>query len=580
MKVLVIGATGMLGQDLVKVFLAAGHDVVSAHRPRLDIAQADSVEKVFNEETPDLVVNAAAYNFVDLVEDPTVYPLAYAINVTGPKNLAEAAAKRNIPFVHYSTDYVFSGEKVAGYTEDDQPQPISKYGETKYLGEQAVQAAGGKWFVIRVTKLFGTPGTSADSKQSFVSLMLRLAAEKPELKIVNEQVGLPTYTPDVARATLALVTGTWASGIYHFVNEGVGVTPYGFAEEIFALKGVRTPRTAVTASAFGAQAAARPNFAVLMNTKFPPLRSREEALRDFLKIPIPMVAGHGNVRLSVVIVSLNVREILRENLARMFSLREKYSFEVIVVDNGSTDGSVAMMREHFPQVHIIQNDYNSGFSHACNQGTRIAQGEVIVLFNPDMLMGEGVLSHTYETLTKERDIGIMGVKLLAPDGSIVRSVRRDPSFVDQFAILSKLSKFFPHLTDRYLAMDFDYSRSQNVEQVRGSYFAFRRDVIDSVGMMDERYFVWFEEVDLCVRVRRAGYRIWYDASVQCTDIVGQYFKQVPTRIKQYNFMNSMRKYFKKWHPFWQSMIIAVLLPLAVAAGACFDAYRWFTSKRT
>lgn len=287
-----------------------------------------------------------------------------------------------------------------------------------------------------------------------------------------------------------------------------------------------------------------------------------------------------STQISIVIVSLNVREILRENLAQLFSLPQQYSFEVIVVDNGSTDKSVAMMREQFPQVHVIQNDYNSGFSHACNQGTRMAKGEVIVLFNPDMLMGDGVLSHTYELLTKERDIGVMGVKLVSPDGSIVRSVRRDPAFADQLAILSKMNRFFPQLTDKYLAMDFDYSRSQNVEQVRGSYFAFRRDVIDSVGMMDERFFVWFEEVDLCVRVRRAGYRIWYDATVQCTDIVGQYFKQVPTRIKQYNFMNSMRKYFKKWHPFWQSMVIAALLPLAVTAGAMFDVYTWLRLKRS
>lgn len=579
MKVLIVGATGMLGQDLVQVFSAAGHEVIAAHRPQLDITQADSVERMFEEVSPDLVLNAAAYNFVDLVEDPAVYPVAYAINVTGPKHLAEAAAKRGIPFVHYSTDYVFSGDKMSGYTESDQPAPLSKYGETKHLGEQAVQAAGGKWFVVRVTKLFGQPGTSADSKQSFVSLMLKLAAEKPELKIVDEQTGCPTYTPDVAQATLKLVMGDWASGIYHFINEGGPVTPYQFAEEIFGLKGVTTPRVPVSADAFGAQAASRPKFAALLNTKFPALRSREVALRDFLGLSVSSAASF-DIKMSIVIVSLNVREMLRENLERLFSLRQDYPFEVIVVDNGSTDKSVSMMREQFPQVHIIQNDYNSGFSHACNQGTRMAKGEVIVLFNPDMLMGEGVLSHTYKTLTEQRDIGIMGVKLVSPDGSIVRSVRRDPSFIDQFAILSKLSHFFPRLTEKYLALDFDYSRSQNVEQVRGSYFAFRRDVIDSVGMMDERFFVWFEEVDLCVRVRRAGYRIWYDATVQCTDIVGQYFKQVSTRVKQYNFMNSMRKYFQKWHPFWQSWIIASLLPLAVAAGAIFDAYKWLRSKRT
>ncbi len=284
-------------------------------------------------------------------------------------------------------------------------------------------------------------------------------------------------------------------------------------------------------------------------------------------------------KISIVIVSLNVREILRANLNRLFALPNKYSFEVFLIDNGSTDGSARMVRDQFPPVQLIQNDYNSGFSHACNQGLRLAKGEVLVLFNPDMLMGEKVLEQTYDTLMGQKDIGVMGVRLMSPDGLVVQSVRNDPMFFDQMLILLKLARLFPQSQNRYLAKNFDYSKSQNVEQVRGSYFAFRREVMEKVGLLDELYFVWFEEVDFCRRVRKAGYRIWFDSNVYCTDIVGGYFKQVPARIKQYNFINSMRKYFAKWHPQWQSAIITILLPLAVLFGVIIDGINKVKSLR-
>ena len=278
-------------------------------------------------------------------------------------------------------------------------------------------------------------------------------------------------------------------------------------------------------------------------------------------------------QISLIIVSWNVREILKENLARLFALPSAASFEVLVIDNGSEDGSSKMVRQEFPQVHLMQNDYNSGFAHACNQGLSMAQGEVLVLFNPDMLMGEGVLQHTYETLARQKDIGVMGVKLLHPDGTLVKSVRRDPGFKDQLAVLLKVPHLVPKVVDSYLANDFDYTLSQNVEQIRGSYFAFRRDVMEKIGMLDQTFFVWFEEVDFCRRARQAGYRIWYSADVACTDLVGRAFKQISTRSKQYHLNNSMRKYFHKWHPRWQALAIGSLLPLVLLLGLGHDLWR-------
>jgi dTDP-4-dehydrorhamnose reductase len=572
MRVLVTGASGMLGQDICKTFSSAGHEVIATDRDSLDITNRQAVDEAIIARQPDAIINTAAYNFVDKVEDPAVYPIAYAINATGPGNLAQATSTRNIPFVHYSTDYVFAGNKPKGYVESDEPDPISKYGETKAFGEAAVKKAGGRWYILRLSKIFGNPGTSEASKESFVQLMLRLAKEKPSLQIVDEEVGCNSYTKDIAQATLKLLTERAPGGIYHLVNEGHGVTWFGFAQEIFRVAGITTPRTPVGANAFPPRPAARPKFAKLINTLGPKLRSREEALKDFLASNIdnpsaPLVPFD----LSVIVVSWNVRELLKQNLTRIFEIKPKHPFEVIVVDNGSSDNSARMVREEFPNVHLIQNDTNRGFAFACNQGLRMARGSVLVLFNPDMIIGDDALDHAYETLMARKDIGVMGVKLLRPDGTIVESVRRDPGLRDQVAILLKLPHLFPNVTDRYLARGFDYSTSQEVEQVRGSFFAFRKDTLDRIGALDDkRFFVWFEEVDFCRRVRQAGYRVWYSAQAQCVDLVGQGFKQQSVRLKQARMSLSMARYFKKWHPAWQAWIIYALRPLAILMGVIAD----------
>ncbi|MCR4311741.1 MAG: dTDP-4-dehydrorhamnose reductase [Candidatus Uhrbacteria bacterium] len=282
MKLLLTGAKGMLGQDVERVFLREGYEVIATDRETLDITDRDETMAYVRAVAPSIIINTAAYNLVDKVEDPAVYPIAYAVNAEGPRNLAEAARALNIPFVHYSTDYVFAGDKREGYVEDDIVGPLSKYAQTKAEGERLVQEVGGKSYVCRLSKLFGKPGVGEGSKVSFVALMLRLAKEKPELAIVDEEIGCPTYSPHVAEATFTLVTGGYAPGTYHLVNSGTPLSWYAFAEEIFAIAGVTTPCKPVPASAFP-RAALLPKYSALINTKFPPLPDRRDALREFLK---------------------------------------------------------------------------------------------------------------------------------------------------------------------------------------------------------------------------------------------------------------------------------------------------------
>lgn len=278
--------------------------------------------------------------------------------------------------------------------------------------------------------------------------------------------------------------------------------------------------------------------------------------------------------ISFIIVSWNVKEALARNIERLLSVYASVSFEIIVVDNGSHDGTPTMLRTRFPRVQIVQNDGNRGFAYACNQGLKVSRGEVLVLLNPDMLLGKGVIDQTYQMLMNRRDIGVLGVSLKKPDGSRVPSVRRDPRLGDQLAILLKIAKYVPSLTDQYLATDFDYTVSQDVEQIRGSYFAFRRDVYEKVGALDAvRFFIWFEEVDFCRRVREAGYLIWYRADVSCTDLVGQSFRQQKLALKQARFSRSMANYFLKWHPAWQGRLILGVRPFVIAAAWVVDLFR-------
>jgi len=276
----------------------------------------------------------------------------------------------------------------------------------------------------------------------------------------------------------------------------------------------------------------------------------------------------GNPQISLIIPSFNTREILKNNLVSLFKISESFSFEVIAVDNGSNDRSAAMVREEFPQVHLIQNDWNSGFAHAVNQGLRAAKGEVFILLNTDMVVGEDVLKKTFEILINQKEIGVLGVRLLKEDGTVLSSVRRDPDFWSQLAILFKLPHFFKLKSiEHYLAKDFNYEKSGEVEQVRGSFFAFRRDVLEKVGFFDEKnFFFWFEEVDFCRRVRQAGYKVWYEAGVSGLDLVGRSVKQLSLGKKQAIFFRSLANYFFKWHSWWQGAVFFCLrFPLVTLA---------------
>ena len=223
MKLLVAGAAGMLGRDVMLAAGNAGHDVVGFGRTELDVSDSRSVDRRLDFERPDIVINCAAWTDVDGAEEAE--NAAFAVNGTGAGNLAAAAARVGGAVVYLSTDYVFDGAKRAPYVESDQPAPLSAYGRTKLAGEEATAAANKRHFIVRSGGLFGIGG------DNFVETMLRLASIQNEVLVVRDQVGSPTYTWHLAYGIVRLIEGI-EFGIHHMAAAGQ-CSWYEFAREIF-----------------------------------------------------------------------------------------------------------------------------------------------------------------------------------------------------------------------------------------------------------------------------------------------------------------------------------------------------------
>lgn len=280
-KALILGSEGMLGQELIRSFGEGGFAVAGWDRGDIDVTDTAATREKITVLAPDIIINAVAYNAVDACEeDESEFRKAWRLNAEVPGELATLAGELDAPFVHYSTDYVFDGEqRNGGYSEDAPPNPVSRYGESKRGGEEAVLAVGGAYYVIRLARLFGWPAVSAGGKESFFSKMEQIAREKGVISVVDDERGNFTYAPDLADATRALVLDEAAPGVYHLVNEG-STTWYEATHAYFRLAGVDADIQSVSGDTFP-RPARRPKNSTLINTKRPPLRELSQALQDF-----------------------------------------------------------------------------------------------------------------------------------------------------------------------------------------------------------------------------------------------------------------------------------------------------------
>ena len=297
MRILVTGANGQLGRDVVITLAARGHEVIGSGRQpffcgmtdlpsvraiaylSLDITEQTAVFEAVRKLRPDAVIHCAAWTAVDAAEDAA--KTAHAVNSDGTRHLAEACREAHAKLLYVSTDYVFDGSGSTPRKPDGDPcGPLNVYGQTKLDGERAVRDTLEKFFIVRTAWVFGGSG------KNFLRTMLDAGRTHGEVRVVNDQIGTPTYARDLARL-LADMIETEKYGCYHAVNEGGGVSRYELCRELYRQAGIKTRVIPVTTSEFGAGKAVRPRNSVLDTSKlaengFAPLPDRKDALRRFL----------------------------------------------------------------------------------------------------------------------------------------------------------------------------------------------------------------------------------------------------------------------------------------------------------
>ncbi|ASS98125.1 MULTISPECIES: dTDP-4-dehydrorhamnose reductase [Geobacillus] len=276
MKVVVTGAKGQLGTDLVDALADRGFEVYGYGREELDITNFDLVKQVIAEVHPDVVIHAAAYTKVDLAESEP--DQAFLINAYGMRNVAVASEAVGAKLVYISTDYVFDGMANTPYNEFAPTNPLSVYGKSKLAGEQFVRDLHSKFFIVRTSWVYGKHGNN------FVKTMLKLAQERDELMVVHDQVGCPTYTVDLANCILELIQ-TEKYGVYHVSNSG-HCSWYEFAKAIFEEAGIKVKVNPCTTKDFP-RPAPRPTYSVfehmaLKLNGFSGIRNWREALKEFM----------------------------------------------------------------------------------------------------------------------------------------------------------------------------------------------------------------------------------------------------------------------------------------------------------
>ena len=278
MRILVTGVKGQLGYDVVNELKKRGHTPIGVDVEEMDITDASAVEKEIKKEPLDAVIHCAAYTAVDAAEDNR--ELCMRVNAEGTRNIARVCRELDLKMVYISTDYVFDGEGERPWEPDDPREPLNVYGESKYQGELAVEEYLEKYFTVRIAWVFGLNG------KNFIKTMLRLAESQKEINVVNDQIGSPTYTYDLA-VLLADMVETEKYGRYHATNEGL-CTWYEFAKEIFRQAGADVKVNPVSSDEFPAKAKrphnSRMDKSKLVQNGFRPLPTWQDALKRYLEI--------------------------------------------------------------------------------------------------------------------------------------------------------------------------------------------------------------------------------------------------------------------------------------------------------
>ena len=282
MRVLVTGAKGQLGSDVVNELNSRKYETIGVDIEEMDITDPESVNKVVVKANPDVVIHCAAWTAVDAAEDRDNISIVRSVNVEGNKNIANVCKKLDCKMIYISTDYVFSGRGTDPWKPDCRNYaPLNVYGQTKLEGELAVADALDKYFIVRIAWVFGVNGSN------FIKTMLNIGKKYDTVRVVNDQIGTPTYTYDLARL-IADMAESENYGYYHATNEGGYISWYDFACEIFKQAGYNTNVVPVTTEEYGISKAKRPfnsrlDKSKLLENGFEPLPTWQNALKRYLK---------------------------------------------------------------------------------------------------------------------------------------------------------------------------------------------------------------------------------------------------------------------------------------------------------
>jgi len=250
--------------------------------------------------------------------------------------------------------------------------------------------------------------------------------------------------------------------------------------------------------------------------------------------------------ISIVIVSWNVKELLKKCLHSIYDKTQDLEFEVFVVDNASKDGSALMVASQFTQVNLIASNENLGFAKANNLALEHAQGKYVLFLNPDTELMENSFKIMFDLMEQNENSALSTCQLIYPDGTLQKNIKNNPGLCDQALILLKLHHLFLSKSlNRYLAKNFLYEKEQEVKQIMGAFMFGRTNIIKEIGGFDPDYFIWWEDLDLCKRIQDLGMKIIYTPKTKVIHLEAKSFEQQMSLEKQKRFNRGMRLYFKK-----------------------------------
>ena len=278
--------------------------------------------------------------------------------------------------------------------------------------------------------------------------------------------------------------------------------------------------------------------------------------------------------LSIITVTWNSAEFIVDQITSVKKACKNISYEYFIIDNASTDATVEIVEKNFSEIKLIKNSSNLGFAVANNLAAKQAQGKYFLFLNPDMRLEEGSLDTMVAWMSEHSDAGIAGCKLVSRENQL-RSIHKPtkfPTLTSLTLTALKIAAFFPQVMNRYSYADKDLDQDKEVDAVRGSFLLMRREIIENLGFaFDPRYFIWFEDVDVCREAHQLGYKVMFTPIISCIDYAGQSFKKQNILKRQKQFFKSAIIYLKKWEPRYKSIILWVVQWFGIGVV-------WFYSK--